>query len=189
VAAWRSRSRLELIVSVNVSPHQLRAPRALVDDVLVALSHAGLPASALELELTESMMITAAGDALGALQELRDIGVSIALDDFGTGYSSLGYLRRLPVDCLKIDRSFVSDLSDDEGAERVLQAILAIAGALRLHTVAEGISTPAQFETLSRLGCLEGQGFLLAKPLDANALEALIAEPVIIGATSSSVAA
>jgi predicted signal transduction protein with EAL and GGDEF domain len=189
VAAWRSRSRLELIVSVNVSPHQLRAPRALVDDVLVALRHAGLPASALELELTESMMITAAGDALGALQELRDIGVSIALDDFGTGYSSLGYLRRLPVDCLKIDRSFVSDLSDDEGAERVLQAILAIAGALRLHTVAEGISTPAQFETLSRLGCLEGQGFLLAKPLDANALEALIAEPVIIGATSSSVAA
>jgi EAL domain-containing protein (putative c-di-GMP-specific phosphodiesterase class I) len=188
-AVWHTRFGLHLTVSVNVSAHQLRAPRTLVEDVLAALRRTGLPASALELELTESLMISAAGEALAALHELRSLGVSIALDDFGTGYSSLGYLRRLPVDCLKIDQSFVSDLSADEGAERVLQAILGIANALQLRAVAEGIETPAQLEILCRHGCLEGQGFLLARPLDANALEALLAESVAIDATRSSDAA
>jgi EAL domain-containing protein (putative c-di-GMP-specific phosphodiesterase class I) len=161
----------------------------LVEDVLAALRSTGLPASALELELTESMMINATSETLAALHELRSLGISIALDDFGTGYSSLGYLRRLPVDCLKIDRSFVSDLSADEGAERVLQAILGIAGALRLRTVAEGIETPAQLEFLNKHGCLEGQGYLLARPLDTSALEALLAETTAIGSISSSNAA
>ncbi|MGH8131298.1 MAG: EAL domain-containing response regulator [Steroidobacteraceae bacterium] len=189
LAAWRSKTGLELMISVNVSPHQLRVPGALVSDVLAALHGAGLPASALELELTESMMINAAGDALSALQELRSHGISIALDDFGTGYSSLGYLRRLPVDCLKIDRSFIMDLSGDENAERVLQAIIAVASALRLRTVAEGINTFAQLEILAKLGCLEGQGFLLAKPLDASMLEAMLVESVANGASRSPVAA
>jgi EAL domain-containing protein (putative c-di-GMP-specific phosphodiesterase class I) len=188
-AIWRSRHGLQLTISVNVSAYQLRVPRTLVEDVLAALRCSGLPASALELELTESMMINAAGDTLAALHELRSLGISIALDDFGTGYSSLGYLRRLPVDCLKIDRSFVSDLSADEGAERVLQAILGIASALELRTVAEGIETPAQLEFLRRHGCLEGQGFLLARPLATDALEALLTESVAIGTTSSSHAA
>jgi len=188
-AIWRSRHGLQLTISVNVSAYQLRVPRTLVEDVLAALRCSGLPASALELELTESMMINAAGDTLAALHELRSLGISIALDDFGTGYSSLGYLRRLPVDCLKIDRSFVSDLSADEGAERVLQAILGIASALELRTVAEGIETPAQLEFLRRHGCLEGQGFLLARPLATDELEALLTESVAIGTTSSSHAA
>lgn len=188
-AVWHSKYGHPLGVSVNVSAHQLRTPRALMADVLEALRAAGLPASSLELELTESMMIGAAGEALEALHELRGLGISIALDDFGTGFSSLGYLRRLPVDCLKIDRSFVSDLSTDEGAERVLQAILGIAGALRMRTVAEGIETPAQLEILCGHGCVEGQGFLLARPLDTDALDALLAETVATGATRSSAAA
>jgi EAL domain-containing protein (putative c-di-GMP-specific phosphodiesterase class I) len=167
----------------------LRAPRSLVEDVLAALQGAGLPAAALELELTESMMINAAGEALAALQELRSQGISIALDDFGTGYSSLGYLRRLPVDCLKIDRSFILDLSGDEGAERVLQAILAVASALRLRTIAEGIDTPAQLEILVRMGCCEGQGFLIARPLEIRAFEALVCGPVGANSASSSAAA
>jgi predicted signal transduction protein with EAL and GGDEF domain len=188
-AIWRSRYGLQLTISVNVSAYQLRVPRTLVEDVLAALRCSGLPAGALELEMTESMMINAAGETLAALHELRSLGISIALDDFGTGYSSLGYLRRLPVDCLKIDRSFVSDLSADEGAERVLQAILGMASALQLRTVAEGIETVAQLEFLRRHGCLEGQGFLLARPLDTSALEALLAESAAIGSTSSSNAA
>jgi EAL domain-containing protein (putative c-di-GMP-specific phosphodiesterase class I) len=188
-AIWRGRYGLQLTISVNVSAYQLRVPRTLVEDVLAALRCSGLPPNALELELTESMMINAAGESLAALHELRSLGISIALDDFGTGYSSLGYLRRLPVDCLKIDRSFVSDLSADEGAERVLQAILGIATALQLRTVGEGIETAAQLEFLRRHGCLEGQGFLLANPLDTNALEALLAESTAIGITSSSNAA
>ena len=185
---WRTKFGLQLTVSVNVSASQLRVPHTLVEDVLAALRRSGLPANALELELTESMMINAAGDTLAALHELRSLGISIALDDFGTGYSSLGYLRRLPVDCLKIDRSFVSDLSADEGAERVLQAILGMASALQLRTVAEGIDTPAQLEFLRRHGCREGQGFLLARPLDSTGLEALL-QSAAIAATSSSDAA
>lgn len=189
VAAWHAKFGVHLVVSVNVSAHQLRAPRMLVEDVLAALRNTALPTSVLELELTESLMISATDAALKGLHELRSLGISIALDDFGTGYSSLGYLRRLPVDCLKIDRSFVSDLSADEDAERVLQAILGIASALRLRTVAEGIETPAQLEILCRHGCLEGQGFLFASPLDASAFESLLAESVASGAGSSSAAA
>jgi predicted signal transduction protein with EAL and GGDEF domain len=189
LAAWRSSSGLELMISVNVSPHQLRAPRALVDDVFAALDSAGLPATALELELTESMMINAASEALAALQELRSHGITIALDDFGTGYSSLGYLRRLPVDCLKIDRSFIVDLSGDEGAERVLQAIIAVASALRLRTVAEGIDKPAQLEILVRMGCCEGQGFLIERPLTGGAFEALVCGSKGADSASSSAAA
>ena len=188
-AAWHTRFGQQLTVSVNVSAYQLRASRTLVDDVLAALRRTGLPASALEIELTESMMINAAGEALAALHELRGLGISIALDDFGTGYSSLGYLRRLPVDCLKIDQSFVSDLSADKGAERVLQAILGIANALRLRTVAEGIETPGQLEILRKHGCPEGQGYLFAHPLAASAIEELLAESVVIDATRSSDAA
>jgi diguanylate cyclase (GGDEF)-like protein len=189
VAAWRAKSAIELMVSVNVSPYQLRAPAALVADVLAALRGARIPASALELELTESMMINAAGDALSALQELRSHGISIALDDFGTGYSSLGYLRRLPVDCLKIDRSFIQDLCGDESAERVLQAIIAVAGALRLRTVAEGIDTATQLEILTALGCLEGQGFLLAPPLDAGKVHMMLADFAPSGSTQAPAAA
>lgn len=188
VAAWRARFGLCLPVAVNVSGQQLREPQALVEDVLAALRSSGLPGSALTLELTESLMINATVDSLAALNELRSLGISIALDDFGTGYSSLGYLRRLPVDCLKIDRSFVSDLSRDEDAEQILQAILGIASALRLSTVAEGIETPAQLEALCRHGCQEGQGFLFARPLNVHALETLLAESVTIGATTRSVA-
>jgi predicted signal transduction protein with EAL and GGDEF domain/AmiR/NasT family two-component response regulator len=188
VVSWRAKFGLCLPVSVNVSAQQLRAPRALVEDVLAALRSTGLPGSVLTLELTESMMISATAEALAALKELRSLGISIALDDFGTGYSSLGYLRRLPVDCLKIDQSFVSDLSVDEDAERVLQAILGIASALRLSIVAEGIETEAQLEALCRHGCQEGQGFLLARPLAVPAFEALLAESVSIGATGTSAA-
>ncbi len=188
-AAWHARFGSHLTISVNVSAYQLRVPRTLVEDVLTALRSTGLPASALELELTETMMINATSETLAALHELRSLGISIALDDFGTGYSSLGYLRRLPVDCLKIDQSFVSDLSADEGAERVLQAILGMAGALRLRTVAEGIETPAQLEFLNKHGCLEGQGYLLARPLPNHAFEELLAESEAVGAAGSSNAA
>jgi predicted signal transduction protein with EAL and GGDEF domain len=187
-AEWRRALGRGLSVSVNVSASQLRAPRALVEDVLSALREAELPASALELELTESMAIEAGPESLAALQELRRIGVSIALDDFGTGFSSLSYLRRLPVDCLKIDRSFVSDLSDDGDAVRVLQAILAIGGALRMRTVAEGIETAAQLETLRRHGCHEGQGYLFARPMPAGRIDPLLSGSLTVGESASAAA-
>ncbi len=188
-AAWRSSFGRGLSVSVNVSAHQLRAPSKFMDCVVAALSASGLPPSALELELTESAVINASDETRAVLQELRRIGVTIALDDFGTGYSSLGYLRQLQVDCLKIDRSFVSDLSREKDAERVLMAILGIATALRLRTVAEGVETQAQFELLRQHGCNEGQGFLFSRPLPAAAVEAHLATSLPIDPASASFAA
>jgi predicted signal transduction protein with EAL and GGDEF domain len=188
-ASWRDRFGRELIVSVNVSPHQLRAPRILVADIIAALERSKLPANALEIELTESVMINAAGEALAALQGLRDQGISIALDDFGTGYSSLSYLRRLPADCLKIDRSFTADLAVGTDAERILQAIIGIARALRLRTVVEGVATTAQLEIAAELGCDEAQGFLFARPLDAESFSKMLASPVAIDAGDTPAAA
>ena len=188
-AAWRDSSGRGLTVSVNVSAQQLRAARKLVGDVVAALAASRLPPSALELELTESMLIDASEETRAALQELRQIGVSIALDDFGTGYSSLAYLRQLKVDCLKIDGSFVSDLSRDEDAERILIAILSISMALRLRTVAECVETQAQFELLRRHGCVGGQGYLFSRPLEAAAVEALLAAPLPVDPAQPSFAA
>jgi predicted signal transduction protein with EAL and GGDEF domain/DNA-binding response OmpR family regulator len=183
-AAWRAATGRDLNISVNVSAHQLKSPRTLVEDVLLALEDSGLPTTALELELTESAFIEAAADARAALQQLRDLGISIALDDFGTGYSSLSYLRRLPVDCLKVDRSFVSDLGGDEDATRVLDAILGIAGALRIRAVAEGVETDAQLALLCRHSCHEAQGYLISRPLAVPAFDLLLADlPLLVAPT------
>jgi diguanylate cyclase (GGDEF)-like protein len=182
---WRRTYNRAVAVSVNVSSQQLAEPRRLVASVRATLERAGLPPSALELELTESMIIHAEAPILAALESIRRLGVSIALDDFGTGYSSLGYLRKLPVDCLKIDRSFVSDLADDASAEGVLSAILAIARTLRLRTVAEGIETVTQYRMLAGHGCREGQGYLFSKPLEAADFRSLLASPSLASLASS----
>ena len=182
---WRRAYNRAVAVSVNVSSQQLAEPRRLVASVRATLERTGLPPSALELELTESMIIHAEAPVLAALEGVRRLGVSIALDDFGTGYSSLGYLRKLPVDCLKIDRSFVSDLADDASAEGVLSAILAIARTLRLRTVAEGIETVTQYRMLAGHGCREGQGYLFSKPLEAADFRSLLASPALASLASS----
>jgi predicted signal transduction protein with EAL and GGDEF domain/DNA-binding response OmpR family regulator len=174
-SAWRRAHQRAVTVSVNVSSRQLASPARLLGKVRAALALCGLPGSALELELTESMVVDASPDLLEMLQALRGLGVSIALDDFGTGYSSLGYLRKLPVDCLKIDRAFVADLTRDPGAEGVLEAILAVAAALRLRTVAEGIETNEQCRIVAARGCREGQGYLFSRPLEAAAFESMLA--------------
>jgi predicted signal transduction protein with EAL and GGDEF domain len=176
-AVWRRDLRRGLVISVNVSASQLRAPRALTEDIFAALRASGLPASALELELTESMIVEATPGSLQGLQELRAAGVKIALDDFGTGHSSLSYLRHLPIDCLKIDRSFVADLTTDAGAEAVVRAILTLGGALRLRTVAEGVATADQAGLLRQHGCHEGQGALFSMPVPAAEVEPLLARP------------
>jgi len=173
-AAWRKRHGRAVTVSVNVSSRQLAQPVALLALVRSMLLRHGLPASSLELELTESMIVDASAELLQSLRALRELGVSIALDDFGTGYSSLGYLRKLPVDCLKIDRAFVADLATDRGAESVLEAILGVAAALRLRTVAEGIETDEQLRLLTARGCREGQGYFFARPLEAEAFDTLL---------------
>ncbi|MES9898083.1 MAG: PAS domain S-box protein [Sedimenticola sp.] len=172
MAAWRSAGIAIPRVAVNLSPRQIGEP--LVQNVTRLLQEHALPASALELEITESAIMDdpeAAGRTLAALNSLN---VELAIDDFGTGYSSLAYLQRFKVQRLKIDRAFVSGLPGDENQAALCRAIISMAEALRLETVAEGIETPEQRKFLEQAGCNIGQGFLLSRPVPVAKLEGLI---------------
>ncbi|MFI5931125.1 putative bifunctional diguanylate cyclase/phosphodiesterase [Actinoplanes sp. NPDC051494] len=156
-------------VSVNMSPRQLQEP-TIVHDVLAVLRRTGLDPSKLVLEVTESVIVDETA-GIPALRELRSYGIRIAIDDFGTGYSSLHYLTRMPVDILKIDRSFVNELNGTPEGAAVTEAVLRLSQALHLTTIAEGIETPAQAKELRELGCDTGQGYLYAPPRPAAELE------------------
>jgi EAL domain-containing protein (putative c-di-GMP-specific phosphodiesterase class I) len=150
-------------VSVNVSPRQFDSP-SVVDAVADALRDSGLAPELLGLEITESVLVDDPEETVALLDELKALGVRIALDDFGTGYSSLTYLQQLPIDELKIDRSFVAAL-EDEGSDLVLlQMMVQLGRAFDLKVVAEGIDTDRKLRRIQRLGCHFGQGYLFARP-------------------------
>lgn len=171
-AAWRREGVPLQRISVNLSTRQLDSGElpALVRD---ALDRHALPGAALELEVTESLLMGDPGEAQAQLAELRQWGVTIALDDFGTGYSSMAVLRQLPIDVMKVDRSFVVGLGVDDGAMAVTRAIVALARSLHLHLVAEGIETEAQATVLRALGCDELQGYLYSRPVPPEVFERL----------------
>ncbi|MCC7055295.1 MAG: EAL domain-containing protein [Gemmatimonadaceae bacterium] len=158
-------------VSINVSATQLTG-EGFVERVAAAAGD--LQPSRVELEVTESALIEDADGAVGALRKLRQLGFRTALDDFGTGYSALGYLRRFPFDTLKIDRSFVRDLSRDGEAQVIVETILAMARALRMRTIAEGVEHPVEAEMLRERGCAAFQGFLVSRPLPAGDVTAFV---------------
>jgi EAL domain-containing protein (putative c-di-GMP-specific phosphodiesterase class I) len=166
-SVWR-RSGLELPVAVNLSAANV-TDAGLPGRVAAELARRGLPPSLLRLELTETVLMDRPTTAARTLGELRALGVTLALDDFGTGYSSLAYLARLPLDELKIDRSFVRELRDPRGLA-VTRAILALAGELGLRTVAEGVEDATALEQVRALGCTLAQGYHLARPLSASGL-------------------
>ena len=168
VAIWRGRGHPALGVNVNISAKQL-ASSQLPDEVGGALAGAGLEPSALTLEITESMLLDSQV-VIRRLEELRQIGVRIAIDDFGTGYSSLNYLRRFPVDTLKIARAFVEELGTSPDQERLVAAILRLGTTLGLESIAEGVETEAQRDRLLALRCRYAQGFLYSHPLPAEDL-------------------
>jgi EAL domain-containing protein (putative c-di-GMP-specific phosphodiesterase class I) len=174
VARWRATlpGAEDLQLSVNVSIRQVRRP-GLLEDVRAALASSGLPPHALTLEITESVL--AREEMTSILEEVTALGVQLALDDFGTGYSSLSLLQNLPVDTLKIDRSFIRSVEIGGGRNAFVHAIVELAHALDLPVVAEGIEVPEQAAELLRLGCRLGQGFYFAKPLDAGDLERFVA--------------
>lgn len=165
----------DLAVAVNISPKQFLSPN-LATVVLSALATSGLPATRLELEITESIFISNVERTLDALHGLRKLGVRIALDDFGTGYSSLSYLRSFPFDKLKIDQSFVRDLTAGGNANAVIRAITTLADALGMETLAEGVEDEAQAEILRQEGCRQIQGYLLSKPIDSRLVRGFINE-------------
>ncbi len=163
----------DLRMNVNLSARQFQHP-GLLDDVTAAIRDAGIAPESLTLEITESMLMDDVDAAVGMLTALRGLGVHLAIDDFGTGYSSLSYLQRLPVDTLKIDRSFVEHVDTSSDSSALAGAVVDLARALGLRTVAEGIETPAQRDTLRQLGCRSGQGFLFSKPVPADRLSAML---------------
>jgi EAL domain-containing protein (putative c-di-GMP-specific phosphodiesterase class I) len=151
-------------VAVNVSPAQFRR-RALELDVITALEASGLPASRLEIEITESVLLEDSAASLATLERIHAIGVKIAMDDFGTGYSSLSYLQKFPFDKIKIDKSFINHSPDSTSGKPIIQAILALATSLGMSTTAEGVETEEQFQSLSAAGCSELQGYFFGKPM------------------------
>lgn len=161
-------------VSVNVSPVQFRDP-GFLESVRDVLAETGLSADRLEIELTEGVLVDDAASAIATLAALKTMGVKLAMDDFGTGYSSLSYLRNFPFDVIKIDRSFIGDLADADGARPIIQAVIALARALGMSVTAEGVETDQQLSILAEDECDEIQGFLLSKPVTPNEIETMVA--------------
>ncbi|WP_353204510.1 bifunctional diguanylate cyclase/phosphodiesterase [Sphingomonas sp.] len=162
-------------LAVNLSAIQLQRD-AIAPVVQSALAAHGLDGSRFTLELTESALVTDPDRIAGIMHALKDLGTTIAMDDFGTGYSNLAYLQKLPIDVLKIDRSFVSGMLSDRDKIAIVRAILSLAQALGMQTTAEGIETNELAQTLAALGCTYGQGYLYARPLEAEAAYAMLAE-------------
>jgi diguanylate cyclase (GGDEF)-like protein/PAS domain S-box-containing protein len=156
-----------LTVSVNLSPTQFRQGE-LAERISMALAQSGLPATRLELEITETAMIDDVERATAILNELRALGISVALDDFGTGYSSLSFLRNLPFNRIKIDRSFVQDLGVKPEATAIVRAVTTMCSSLKVAVTAEGVETPRQIRLLQEQGCPEVQGFLISRPCPAS---------------------
>ena len=175
-AAWgreRSDGAASPAVSVNVSGRQLQHP-GFLEDVAEALRVSALAPHRLLLEVTESVLLADLAAAIGRLEALRALGVRLALDDFGTGYSSLGYLDRLPVDVLKIDRTFVGDIAANARRAAIVRAVVSLASALGLRSVVEGVETAEQSAALLEAGCSFGQGFHYATPLTNAAFERFV---------------
>jgi diguanylate cyclase len=166
LAAWRQQGAASLYVTVNVAPAQLEQPN-FAEEVESILAAHGLRGDALVLEITEGTLLGSGPILESNLASLRELGVRIALDDFGTGYSALGYLKRFPIDVIKIDRSFVEDIEGDRHNTALVQAIVAMGRGMGTHIVAEGIESTGQLDVLRRLGCRYGQGFLFSRPLPA----------------------
>lgn len=170
MVAWRRAGHPHFVMAVNLSPVQFRrgTMEAVIRD---ALADSGLAPDSLELEVTESTLVQDSEKFILALQGLKSLGIRISIDDFGTGYSNLSYLQRFSIDKLKIDQSFVRRLMDGPQERAIVSAIIQIARSLKLTTTAEGIEDEATRQQLAALGCLQGQGYLFSRPLDAQAFE------------------
>ena len=173
VKQWSSEGKGDVRIAVNLSGRQFYSGK-LASIVAEALATTGLDSGRLEVELTESMVMKNPTAAAASLSELKEMGISIAVDDFGTGYSSLAYLKRYPLDILKIDRSFVRDIVDDPDDAAITRAIIGMAKSLGMSVIAEGVETPEQLEFLRTNGCDVAQGYLLGKPVPAKDAEGFL---------------
>jgi diguanylate cyclase len=180
-AQWNADGARRLGVSVNLSPRQVTSPgmAALVGTVL---RETGLDPALLTLEITEGVLVTDSDATAQTLVDLKALGLRLVLDDFGTGYSSLAYLRRFPIDGLKIDRRFIAAMDTSTEDRTIVEAIVKMAAGLQIDVVAEGVETIGQAESLVRLGCVHAQGFYYARPLPSDGVEELFDHSLPAGA-------
>ena len=176
---WQQSGLADIRVSVNLSVQQLR-PGNFTSLVRLALDETGLPPHLLELELTESQLLDNVENVISTFRQLRGHGVKLSIDDFGTGYSSLSYLKRFPADYVKIDQTFIRDLSAGGEDAAITRAIIAIAHSMELKVVAEGVETQAQLDFLKQHRCDEIQGYLVSRPVRAEAFAELLKEQATI---------
>jgi len=175
LAQWREMGMNDLRMSVNISPQEFNH-NDMVDRIASNLTKYRLPANVLELEITENLLLQDGQGVVDKMRLLRERGIRISIDDFGTRYSSLNYLRRFPINTIKIDQSFVRDLAEEQNFYPIINAIIGIAHGFGLHLVAEGVETSYQMKALHELGCDEMQGYLFSRPLPADAVERLMSD-------------
>jgi EAL domain-containing protein (putative c-di-GMP-specific phosphodiesterase class I) len=173
IRTWTASGLPAIRVAVNVSPLQLRR-RDFVDRVLAAITAAGAELAGLDIEITESMLMHDLELSIRKLTQLREAGLGVAIDDFGTGYSSLRLLAKLPVDTLKIDRSFVQSIADTPNVATLVSTVVSLARAFNMKTVAEGVETPEQLQKLRLMKCDQAQGYLFSRPVPASDVPAMI---------------
>ncbi|HEX4976143.1 MAG TPA: EAL domain-containing protein, partial [Pseudomonadales bacterium] len=154
----------------------------MIDKLSASLAKHQLDAKYLAVKVTESAIMQDAEQCIGSLNALKELGIALAIDDFGTGYSSLSYLKRFPLDKIKIDRSFIRDISDDNEDLILTQAIVALATQMNLAVIAEGVETTDQYDILKRIGCHEFQGYLASKPLAAEEIEKVLGQQEFLSA-------
>jgi EAL domain-containing protein (putative c-di-GMP-specific phosphodiesterase class I) len=181
--AWQDAGMGLRRMAVNLSARQF-ADAGFLETVTRVLERTGLDPRALELEITETQVMSQTEPLMALLNRLSGMGVQLAIDDFGTGYSSLSYLKRLPIRKLKIDQSFVRDVTVDPNDRAIVTAIINMARSLELDTIAEGVETRAQLELLQAAGCDVGQGYLFSRPATAAALQPLLLRPSLFEAAS-----
>ncbi|MGD2099595.1 MAG: bifunctional diguanylate cyclase/phosphodiesterase [Desulfobacterales bacterium] len=173
---WQDRleDKLKLTMNINLSSKHFMSP-TLLDDITEILKQTGIPSDQLKLEITETALMEDADETIRLVHRLKDLGLHLVIDDFGTGYSSLSYLQRLPIDTLKVDRSFVSRIkSEPDGNRNIVEAIISLAHRLQMMVVAEGVETEEQFAILLEMNCQFGQGYLFSKPLSKVQIDELI---------------
>jgi EAL domain-containing protein (putative c-di-GMP-specific phosphodiesterase class I) len=172
-ALWQKLGYPKIVMSINFTSTDFYQ-NDLKDRVLDALVRTDLDPKWLEVELTETIALSDIDFAVGQMNKLRDLGVKLAMDDFGTGYSSLSYLQILPITLLKLDRSFITDIQNDNIAFEIVSAVISIAKSKHIKTIAEGVENTKQEEILRQAGCDYGQGYLYGKPMPAEELEKLL---------------
>ena len=185
IRSWREEGLVDIKIAVNLSPRQFHQPN-LVEMIQCVLEETGLDScsGALELELTESMVMRDVEQSVVTLKKFHQLGIHISIDDFGTGYSSLSYLKRFPIQTLKIDQSFVRDITTDPEDAAIAAAIINLGHSLRLNVIAEGVETAEQLDLLKHMGCDEAQGYYLSKPLPVDTVETVLRNGIYEPASS-----